>query len=115
MPNGLSALDEVISTRKRQLEIISIVIKTFKHEQEAMDSLSARDLYFLLRGTSISPSLEELINTFELLATEEIGILNLVKKASPTENTTYTMRNEVQRMNHLRSLASAVEMGLLEG
>lgn len=114
VPNGLSALDEVISTRKRQLEIISIVIKTFKQEQEAMDSLSARDLYFLLRGTSISPSLEELINTFELLATEEIGILNLVKKASPTENTTYTMRNEVQRMNHLRSLASAVEKGLFE-
>ncbi len=112
VPNGIPALEELINAQKRQLEIISLVVKTFKQEQEAMDSLSARDLYFLLRGTEISPSLEELINAFELLATDEIGVLNLIKKASPTENTTYAMQNEVQRVNKLRALASAIECGI---
>ena len=74
-------------------------LKCKMNDISEMDSLSARDLYFLLRGTDISPSLEELINAFELLATEEIGVLNLIKKASPTENTTYAMQNEIQRIN----------------
>ncbi len=114
VPNGISTLEDLINSKKRQLEIISLVIKTFKQEQEAMDSLSARDLYFLLRGTEISPSLEELINVFELLATHEVGVLNLIKKATSTENTTYAMRNEVQCVNRLRALASAIEGGIVE-
>lgn len=112
VPNGIPALEELINTQRRQLEIISLVIKTFRQEQEAMDSLSARDLYFLLRGTEISPSLEELISTFELLATDEIGVLNIIKKGTPTENTTYAMQNEVQCVNRLRALALAIECGM---
>lgn len=112
VPNGIPALEELINTKRRQLEIISLVIKTFRQEQEAMDSLSARDLYFLLRGTEISPSLEELISTFELLATDEIGVLNIIKKGTPTENTTYAMQNEVQCVNRLRALALAIECGM---
>ena len=112
VPNGLSQLDELMNTQKRKLQIITLVINTFKQEQEAMDSLSARDLYFLLRGTSVSPSLEELINTFELLSTEEIGVLTQIKKDSATENNTYSMRNEIQRVNRLRALATAIEKGI---
>lgn len=112
VPNGLSQLDELINTEKRKLEIITLVINTFKQEQEAMDSLSARDLYFLLRRTSVSPSLEELINTFELLSTEEIGVLTQIKKDSAIENNTYSMRNEIQRVNRLRALATAIEKGI---
>ncbi len=112
VPNGLSQLNELLITRKRELEIITLVIATFEQEQDAMDSLSARDLYFLLRRTSISPSLEELINTFELLAKEEIGVLTQIKKASSTENTTYSIRKETQSVNRLRALATAIENGL---
>lgn len=113
VPSGESELEELINFKTRQLEIVSLIIKTFKQEQEVMDSLSARDLYFLLRGTDVSPSLEELINVFELLATAEIGVLTMIKKGSPTENTTYAMQNEVQKANRLRALASAIESGLV--
>lgn len=112
VPNGVSQLDELMNTEKRKLEIITLVINTFRQEQEAMDSLSARDLYFILRGTSVSPSLEELINTFELLSTEEIGVLTQIEKDSATENNTYSMRNEIQRVNRLRALATAIEKGI---
>ncbi len=112
VPNGLSQLNELMLTRKRELEIITLVISTFKEEQEAMDNLSARDLYFLLRRTNISPSLEELINTFELLSKEEIGVLTQIKKASSTENITYSIHKEKQSVNRLRALANAIESGI---
>lgn len=112
VPNGLSQLDELMNIQKRRFEIVTLVINTFREEQEAMDSLSARDLYFLLRRTSISPSLEELINIFELLSTEEIGVLTQMKRSSAMENNTYSIRNEVQSVNRLRALALAIEKGL---
>ena len=114
VPNGLAELAELIDSQKRNLDLVSLVIKTFKEEQSAMNSLSARDLYFLLRGTELSPSLEELINTFELLAMEDIGVLNVDKKASPVENTTYSMKNELQKVDRMRALASAIEKGIIE-
>ena len=114
VPNGLSQLNELISTRKREQEIIALVIATFKQEQDTMESLSARDLYFLLRRTDISPSLEELINAFETLSKEEIGVLKQIKKASATENITYAIQDEKYCINKLRALANSIENGLCE-
>lgn len=111
VPNGMVQLDELIATRKREQDIITLVVSTFKQEQDAMDSLSARDLYFLLRRTELSPSLEELINAFSTLSKEEIGILSQVKKASSVENTTYAIQGEKHCVNRLRALADAIEKG----
>lgn len=113
VPNGLSQLNELITTRRREMDIITLVVSTFKEEQEAMDSLSARDLYFLLRRTNISPSLEELLSAFEILSKDEIGVLTQVKKASSLENNTYSISEEVKSINRLRALASAIENGLI--
>lgn len=112
VPNGLSQLDELISAKKRDIEIITLVISTFKEEQEVMDSLCARDLYFLLRKTNVSPSMEELIRAFEILSKEEIGVLSQVKGASSLENVTYSIGEGTRSVNRLRSLATAIEKGL---
>lgn len=112
VPNGLAQLNELIISRKREQEILTLVISTFRQEQDAMDSLSARDLYFLLRGTDLSPSLEELINAFVTLSKEEIGVLVLIKKASSMENNTYAIRGEKYCINRLRALAQAIENGI---
>lgn len=110
-PNGLFQLSELIDARKREKEILTLVISTFKQEQDTMESLSARDLYFLLRRTEISPSLEELICAFETLSKEEVGVLTQVKKASATENTTYEIHGGKDCVNKLRALAAAIEKG----
>ena len=73
VPNGLTQLSELIDAKKREQEILTLVISTFKQEQDAMESLSARDLYFLLRRTELSPSLEELISAFEMLYSKRDG------------------------------------------
>lgn len=113
VPNGLVQLTELITNRQREQDIVSLVVSTFKQEQDAMESLSARDLYFLLRRTEISPSLEELIAAFEMLSKDEIGILIQIKKASAIENTTYALRGERHCVNKLRALANSIERGLL--
>ena len=113
VPNGLTQLNELITTRRREQEIITLIISTFKQEQDAMESLSARDLYFLLRRTELSPSLKELISSFEILSREEIGLLTQVKKASAAENTTFAIQGEKRCVNRLRALANAIEKGLL--
>jgi xylulokinase len=112
VPNGLAQLNELIDARKREKEILTLVISTFKQEQDAMESLSARDLYFLLRRTELSPSLEELISAFETLSKDEVGVLTQVKKASATENTTYEIHGGKYCVNRLRALANAIEKGL---
>ena len=112
VPNGMMLLNELIANKKREMDIIALVISTFRQEQNAMDSLSARDLYFLLRNSELSPSLKELLSAFDILAKEEIGILTQIKKASSTENITYSIQGEKRCINHLRSLANAIEKGL---
>ena len=112
VPNGITQVNELIATKKREMEIVTLVIATFRQEQDAMDSLSARDLYFLLRGSDLSPSLKELLSAFDILAKDEIGVLTQIKKASSTENTTYSLQGEKSCINHLRSLANAIENGL---
>lgn len=91
---------------------MTLIISTFQQEQDAMESLSAQDLYFLLRRTDLSPSLDELIDAFKKLSKEEIGVLTQVKKASATENTTYAIQDGKYCVNKLRALADAIEKGL---
>ena len=77
-----------------------------------LGSLSARDMYLLLRNTEVSPSLEELLNVFEILSQKDIGIFNPGKKVSSAENITYILKNQKRTVNRLRALAFAIEKGL---
>lgn len=93
-PNGFSQLEELISARRRELDIISEIIRQFRSEQELLGSLSPRDLFLLLRNSSVSPSLEELIRGFEMLSGNQICVLQKADKNSIPENVQYILCNE---------------------
>lgn len=112
VPDGLSKLDELMEAKRRQMDIITLVISQFRQEQELLGNLSARDLYLLLRATAISPTLEELMDVFDILSKQEIGILVLVSKASASENSTYMLAHGKSAVNRLRAIVSAIESGL---
>ena len=82
VPNGASELNEIITSKRRELNIISAVVSSFCKEQDELGGLSPRDLLLLLRDTEISPSLMELKDVFEILSQNEIGILQAVDKKS---------------------------------
>ncbi|WP_271004147.1 restriction endonuclease [Listeria seeligeri] len=111
VPNGLAQLDEFISLKQRELEIISIVISRFSREQKILGCLSPRDLFLLLRDTNVSPSLNELLNVFENLSRPEIGILRTTDK-SRSPNTMYMLIDPKKTANRLRALATAIEKSL---
>lgn len=112
VPDGLSQLEELVSIKKRNLEIISEVVKTFCLEQSQLGSLSPRDVFLLLRNTNISPLLEELIICFDTLSSSQIGILNKVDKTGVAENIKYTMFNVKRTSNYLIALAKSLNKGL---
>ncbi|MBO5524175.1 MAG: hypothetical protein J5986_10965, partial [Roseburia sp.] len=112
-PNGISELDEIITSRRRELEIISIVVSRFCKEQEELGGLSPRDLFLLLRDTDISPSLIELTDIFETLSKNEIGILQEVDNKRSPENAIYILSGANKTVNRLRALANAIEEGLV--
>lgn len=105
-------LEEIISIKQREQNLIKLIISTFRKEQEMLGSISARDMFLLLRMTDNSPSLEEILNVFYLLSTKEIDILEIDKKEPAVENTTYTMKNTKGTVNRLRMIANAIEKGL---
>ncbi len=110
--NGFSQLEEIISSRRRELDIISEIIKQFCNEQELLGSLSPRDLFLLLRNSNVSPSLEELISGFEMLSGNQIGVLQKVNKNNIPENAQYILCNGEKAINRMRAVASAIEKGL---
>lgn len=114
VPNGLSQLAELISSKQRELTITSNVISRFRREQDELGGLSPRDLFLLLRNTDDSPSLEELLNSFETLSRPEIGVLTTVTSSRSPENTVYTLTEAKRVVNRLRALAAAIDKGLSE-
>ena len=113
-PNGLSELEELMATKQRELDLISMVIRKFREEQDLLGNLSPRDLLLLLRHANISPSLEELLYVIETLSRPEIGILQIQNSARSAENTVYGLVGEKGNANRLRALASAIDKGLGE-
>lgn len=113
VPNGLSQLVELISSKQRELTITSNVISCFRREQDELGGLSPRDVFLLLRDTDDSPSLKELLNVFEVLSKSEIGVLTATTSSRSPENTIYTLTEGKRVVNRLRALASAIDKGLL--
>lgn len=111
-PDGLSKLDELISIKQREQNLIKLIVSTFRKEQEMLESISARDMFLLLRMTENSPSLEEILNVFSLLSMTEINVLEVNKKAPDEENTTYKMRNVRATVNRLKMIADSLEKGI---
>lgn len=114
VPNGLSQLAELISSKQRELTITSHVVSRLRREQDELGGLSPRDVFLLLRNTDDSPSLEELLNVFEMLSRPEIGVLTAVTNSRSPENTVYTLTEGKRAVNRLRALASAIDKGLFE-
>lgn len=112
VPNGLSQLAELMSSKQRELAIVSSVLSIFRKEQDELEGLSPRDLFLLLRHTDDSPSLEELINVFETLSRPEIGVLVATNTTKFPQNVVYILNEGKKAANRLRALASAIEKGI---
>jgi hypothetical protein len=113
-PNGISRLLELITSRQRELEIMSSVVSKISRDQSTLDGLSPRDLFFMLRDTNISPSLEELIGAIDIISKSEIGVLRVVDVNQDASKTTYMLSEAKMAVNHLRAIAKVIDNALRE-
>ena len=49
-PDGKSRLQELISTKQREQNLIELIVATFRKEQEMLESISARDMIFVIKN-----------------------------------------------------------------
>ena len=114
VPDGLSQLDELITAKQRELGIASAIIIRLNQEQETLGGLSPRDLFFMLRDTSVSPSLEEILNVVEILSKPEIGVIYATATGETTDpqHTTYVLGDAKRTVNRLRALATTINEAL---
>lgn len=111
-PGGQSELSDIITEKQRKLEIIAAVVAEFRKSQGELGGLSPRDLLLLLRGHSVSPSLDELVMAFDSLSDDTVGVLVPMSRGGAPEHTAYVLRDAKAAARHLRALADAIDSGL---
>jgi hypothetical protein len=111
---GKSALTDLIETKERDLEIISLVISRLHKESEEDEPLSPRDISLIERASNISPSVAEIRETFELFERLSFGIVRSVEASTDARFATYEIGDARPAARRLRALADAIEAGLRE-
>ncbi|WP_449373717.1 hypothetical protein [Arthrobacter psychrolactophilus] len=109
---GKSALTDLIETKERDLDIISLVISRLHKESEEDEPLSPRDISLIERASDINPSVAEVGETFELFERLSFGIVRSVEASKDARFATYEIGDARPAARRLRALADAIEAGL---
>lgn len=112
-PDGVSVLEDMISSRERELEIVSFVLKKMAIEsKDTGEALSARDIYRDGRGTGLSPGVDEVVRAFETLSRFQVDLVRRVAANDDAKLETFVLGDAASGAAHLRAFACSIERGL---
>ncbi|NMO93209.1 restriction endonuclease [Actinomycetospora sp. TBRC 11914] len=112
MPNGLTAIEDLLAARGRELAIISFVIaKLVEEANDSKEAISARDISRDGRRTDLSPSVDEVVAAITTLSGLQISALRQVDKADDPKFSTYVVSDVSAGAAQLRALADSIESG----
>ncbi|MCD2191607.1 restriction endonuclease [Actinomycetospora soli] len=112
VPSGMNALEDLISTERRTLDILSFLIgKLVEEANESGEAISARDVSRDGRRTELSPSVEEVMISIETLSRLQVDVLRKVDAAGDPKFATYVLGDVTAGSAQLRALADAVDRG----
>ncbi|WP_412516970.1 restriction endonuclease [Actinomadura madurae] len=111
-PDGRSRLTDLIDTRQRELDIITLVIARLKAELEMEEPFSPRDVSLIERTSELAPSVDELLETFALLDRLDPTIVQRIEESPDPRYSTYRFGDVKPAAVRLRALAAAIERGL---
>ncbi len=110
VPNGLSDLDDLVASRRRELDIVSFLLtKLVEEESEAGEAISARDISRDGRRTELCPSVEEIVAAIGTVSGPQVDALRLVDAAGDPKYATYVLGDASSAARRLRALADAIE------
>lgn len=110
--NGMARFREVVHSRRRALDVLTLVITRMKEELESGEALSPRDIWMMQRHARDAPTVDELATAFELIDRLDPLILRSVESASDAKFSTYRLGDVTSAARHLRAVADALESGL---
>ena len=111
-PDGLSRVAHLIDSRRRQMDMVSLVVSRLRDEGENEEAVSPRDISLIERRSELAPSIDELISTFGLLRTLDMDIARIVDASQDPKHETYQIGDIRPAANRLRALAAALERGM---
>ena len=112
VPNGISDLEDLIATRKRELDIVSFLLsKLLEEASESGEAISARDISRDGRRTELSPSVDEVVVAIDIMSRMQIEALRPVDAADDPKFATYVLGDALAGAGQLRALADALERG----
>lgn len=109
---GKSALTDLIETKERDLDIVSLVVSRLRKESEDKEPLSPRDISLIERTSEIGPTVAEVIETFELFERLNFGAVRSVEESPDARFATYQLGDVRSAVRRLRAIAEAIEAGL---
>jgi hypothetical protein len=112
LPDGQSRLADLIDSRQRELDIVSLVISRLKDEMETGEAVSPRDISLMERRTQLAPNVDELIETFSFFSHFAPEVVRVVEEEQDPKYVTYRIGDVQSAARRLRSLAVALETGL---
>ena len=111
-PGGWPELAALIESRRRELELIELVITRLYDELANDEAVSPRDISLIERRSALAPTIDELIATFALLASANVGAVTVADQNDDAKHETYRLAQVRPVANRLRALASAMENGI---
>ncbi|MGY5319220.1 restriction endonuclease [Neomicrococcus lactis] len=110
---GIAALDELVSIRTRELEVLTFLISKLSEEvSEGGEPISARDVARDGRRTDLAPSAVELMSSIDLISRMQLSALAPIDKTDDPQYSTYVLGDVLASVRKLRALADALESGL---
>lgn len=111
-PNGGSELEDLIAARRRELNIVSFLIRKLAEEQgDGGEAISARDVSRDGRRTELAPNVGEVVAAIETLARLQVESPRLIDSAGDPRFSTYVLGDSASAVRQLRALAEAIERG----
>lgn len=110
--DGFSRLTELIDGRKRQLDLISLVVARLWSESENDEPFSPRDISLVERKSDLEPTVDELVGVVSRLNALDSRVLRTVEASSDPKHETYRVGDVQAVARQLRAIARALEFGL---
>ncbi len=113
VPNGFSEIEDLISQRRRELNVLSLVVAQLIDEaNDSGDAITARDISRDGRRTELTPSVDEVLAAAATLSQFGNGALRMVDHHDDPKFVTYVLGDVRATAQRLRAVADAIEKPL---
>jgi len=112
-PGGVAKLEELIVSRRRELDIVSFLFRELVEESsESGDAISAVVMSRDGRRTEMKPSVEEVVAAIGTIVRLQIGALRQIEAPDDPKFGTYVLGDAHAGALQLRAIADAIESGI---